>query len=69
MALADKGIGNITVDATRIACGRIVTGTDCPICRRNNGIHVSACRVAPVSKPFPYSILYYTDEFDDGGKR
>jgi dipeptidyl aminopeptidase/acylaminoacyl peptidase len=23
---------------------------------------------APVSKPFPYSILYYTDEFDDLGK-
>lgn len=23
---------------------------------------------APVSKPFPYSILYYTDEFDDNGK-
>jgi dipeptidyl aminopeptidase/acylaminoacyl peptidase len=24
---------------------------------------------APVSKPFPYSVLYYTDEFDDGGLR
>lgn len=23
---------------------------------------------APVSKPFPYSILYYTDEFEDKGK-
>ncbi len=23
---------------------------------------------APVSKPFPYSILYFTDEFDDQGK-
>lgn len=23
---------------------------------------------APVSKPFPYSILYYTNEADDGGK-
>jgi len=23
---------------------------------------------APVSKPFPYSILYYTDEFDDNGR-
>ncbi len=23
---------------------------------------------APVSKPFPYSILYYTDDFDDQGK-
>lgn len=24
---------------------------------------------APVSKPFPYSVLYYTDEFDDHGKK
>lgn len=24
---------------------------------------------APVSKPFPYSILYYTDEFEDRGKK
>lgn len=23
---------------------------------------------APVSKPFPYSVLYYTDDFDDHGK-
>lgn len=23
---------------------------------------------APVTKPFPYSILYFTDEFEDGGK-
>lgn len=23
---------------------------------------------APVTKPFPYSILYFTDEFDDNGK-
>ncbi len=23
---------------------------------------------APVTKPFPYSVLYYTDEFDDQGK-
>lgn len=24
---------------------------------------------APVSKPFPYSVLYYSDEFDDHGKK
>ena len=24
---------------------------------------------APVSKPFPYSILYYTDEYEDLGKK
>lgn len=23
---------------------------------------------APISKPFPYSVLYYTDEYDDHGK-
>jgi len=29
---------------------------------------VAASLWAPVSKPFPYSILYYTDEADDHGK-
>ncbi len=29
---------------------------------------ITAVLWAPVSKPFPYSILYYTDDFDDHGK-
>jgi dienelactone hydrolase len=32
------------------------------------GANFSTVLWAPVSKPFPYSILYYTDESDDGGK-
>ena len=32
------------------------------------GLVVPATLWAPVSKPFPYSILYYTDEYEDGGK-
>lgn len=33
-----------------------------------SGKNYPASLWAPVSKPFPYSILYYTDEFDDYGK-
>lgn len=32
------------------------------------GISIPTTLWAPVSKPFPYSILYYTDQFDDQGK-
>lgn len=32
------------------------------------GINYPTVLWAPVSKPFPYSILYYTDESDDRGK-
>ncbi len=32
------------------------------------GTPIPATLWAPVSKPFPYSILYYTDEADDRGK-
>ncbi len=33
-----------------------------------SGRPIPAALWAPVSKPFPYSILYYTDEADDHGK-
>lgn len=33
-----------------------------------SGASYPAVLWAPVSKPFPYSILYYTDEYDDYGK-
>ncbi len=33
-----------------------------------SGKKIPAVLWNPVSKPFPYSILYYTDEFDDRGK-
>lgn len=33
-----------------------------------SGAHIPTVLWAPVSKPFPYSILYYTDEFEDHGR-
>ncbi len=33
-----------------------------------SGVNYPTVLWAPVSKPFPYSILYYTDESNDGGK-
>ncbi len=33
-----------------------------------SGVTYPAVLWAPVSKPFPYSILYYTDDSDDNGK-
>lgn len=33
-----------------------------------SGVNYSSVVWAPVSKPFPYSILYYTDESEDHGK-
>ena len=67
-ALTRKGIKNITSNTIKGIWahsngGQIalsvaeITGFSCPL-----------VLWAPVSKPFPYSILYYTDEFDDKGK-
>lgn len=36
--------------------------------RHWSGVVIPTTLWAPVSKPFPYSILYYTDEYDDKGK-
>lgn len=33
-----------------------------------SGKNIPTVLWAPVSKPFPYSVLYYTDEFEDEGK-
>jgi len=69
MALADKGIGNITVDATRIGMWAHSNGGQIALSVAEiTGFTYPLVVWAPVSKPFPYSILYYTDEFDDGGK-
>lgn len=60
---------NTTVDSQKTA-----------IWGHSNGGHIALASLAitgksypatlwtPVSKPFPYSILYYTDDFDDHGK-
>lgn len=61
--------GNITADLTKVG-----------LWGHSNGGHIALSVLAvsgaiyptvlwaPVSQGFPYSILYYTDEYDDGGK-
>ncbi len=62
-------------------CGIRADTTKVGIWGHSNGGHIALAALvitgkpyptvlwAPVSKPFPYSILYYTDESDDGGKK
>lgn len=54
--------GQIMLSVAEIIGKRYLTGSD-PV---KNVIGVTLW--APVSKPFPYSILYYTDEAEDKGK-
>lgn len=65
----EKGKVNIKADPEKVA-----------VWGHSNGGHIAlsvleitgkkypASLWAPVSKPFPYSVLYYADEFDDHGK-
>lgn len=61
--------GKITADTTKIGLwghsngGHIALST-----LAISGVTYPTVLWAPVSKSFPYSILYYTDEFDDQGK-
>lgn len=70
---------NTTLEATQ--SGTIKADTDhVGIWGHSNGGHIALSVLAmtkkpyptvlwnPVSKPFPYSILYFTDEYDDHGK-
>jgi dipeptidyl aminopeptidase/acylaminoacyl peptidase len=52
--------GQITLTALEIMAMKRQNGEDVP--------SVPATLWAPVTKPFPYSILYYTDEAEDRGK-
>ena len=68
-ALTDRELTTVKADADRIG-----------IWGHSNGGHIALAVLAvsgapyptvlwaPVSKPFPYSILYFTDEFADRGK-
>lgn len=68
-ALATSDYADVAVDSNKVG-----------IWGHSNGGHIALAMLAitgrqypttlwaPVSKPFPYSILYYTDEFDDGGR-
>jgi len=68
-ALIEKGISDITANPDKA----VIWG-------HSNGGHIALTALvisgknyptvlwAPVSKPFPYSILYYTDQYTDRGK-
>jgi dipeptidyl aminopeptidase/acylaminoacyl peptidase len=68
-ALVAAGIEDISIDDSKVA-----------IWGHSNGGHIALSVLAitgrkyptvlwaPVSKPFPYSILYFTDEYPDNGK-
>ncbi len=69
VALQNAGLTDISADSQRVG-----------IWGHSNGGHIALSILAvtgkayptvlwaPVSKPFPYSILYFTDEFEDHGK-
>jgi uncharacterized protein len=68
-ALAASNIKNIVADPEKIGLwghsnGGQITLTVLEITGKN----YPTVLWAPVSKPFPYSILYYTDDIDDHGK-
>jgi hypothetical protein len=68
-ALEKKGIKNIQVDSAKVGLwghsnGGQITLTALEV----TGKKYPTVLWAPVSKPFPYSILYYTDDVDDHGK-
>ena len=67
-ALSAAGI-NIRADFSRIAIwGHSNGGQIALTILETGGKNFPTVLWAPVSKPFPYSILYYTDDFDDHGK-
>jgi uncharacterized protein len=74
-------IRNINTSLEEATNGDILADTDkIGIWGHSNGGHIALATLeitgnnyptvlwAPVSKPFPYSILYFTDEFEDNGK-
>ena len=67
-ALLAAGI-NIRADPLRIAIwGHSNGGQIALTILETGGEGFPTVLWAPVSKPFPYSVLYYTDDFDDHGK-
>jgi len=69
VAFTTKGIQNITWDENKIGMWAHSNGGQIALSVAEiTGFTFPLVVWAPVSKPFPYSILYYTDEFDDRGK-
>ncbi len=67
-ALSMAGI-NVRADATKVGIwGHSNGGQIALTVLETMGTKVPTVLWAPVSKPFPYSILYYTDDIDDHGK-
>jgi len=68
-AIADKGITNVRGDTSKVGMWAHSNGGQIALSvAEMTGFTYPLVVWAPVSKPFPYSILYYTDEFDDKGK-
>ncbi len=64
-----KGISEIKTDSQHIGIWAHSNGGQIALSvAEMTGFAYPMILWAPVSKPFPYSILYYTDEFDDKGK-
>lgn len=61
--------GKIRADLTKIGIWGHSNGGQIAITTLEiSGLNYPTVLWAPVTKPFPYSILYYTDESDDNGK-
>jgi uncharacterized protein len=61
--------GTITADLTKIGIwGHSNGGSIALSALELSGVNYPTVLWAPVSKSFPYSVLYYTDEYDDQGK-
>lgn len=69
IALEAKKISGITIEEDKIGLwGHSNGGQIALSVLEISGKKIPTVLWAPVSKPFPYSILYYTDDFDDHGK-
>lgn len=69
IAIRDKDIGNISLDTNKVVLwGHSNGGQIALSILAITGRKYPTVLWAPVSKPFPYSILYYTDEYSDHGK-
>ncbi|MBI4130081.1 prolyl oligopeptidase family serine peptidase [Candidatus Roizmanbacteria bacterium] len=67
--LHDVGLSGITADEKNVGIwGHSNGGHIALVTLEVTGTSYPTTLWAPVSKPFPYSILYYTDEYEDHGK-
>lgn len=68
-SLKASGVDDIVADEDHIAIwGHSNGGQIALTVLEVSGVSYPTVLWAPVTKPFPYSILYYTDEYEDHGK-